>query len=58
MAYKNKYRITNGSGYNGCRPITVYWVEIYKEGLIFGKWVRIKGFDSKDNAKQLIKTLQ
>lgn len=37
MAYKNKYRITTGSGYDGVFPITIYWVELYKEGFLFGK---------------------
>lgn len=24
----DRYRIKIGSGYNGCIPITVYWVEV------------------------------
>jgi hypothetical protein len=54
MAYKNKYRITIGGGYNGVFPITIYWVELYKEGFLFGKWIKIKGFDSKSRAKEFI----
>lgn len=54
MSYKNKYRITTGSGHNGVFPITVYWVELYKEGFLFGKRIKIKGFDSKSDAEEFM----
>ncbi|WP_195372961.1 MULTISPECIES: hypothetical protein [Parabacteroides] len=48
-----RYRIIKGSGYNGCIPITVYWVQVYRESFWGGKYVSIKGFDTYTRAKEL-----
>lgn len=53
----DRYRIKIGSGYDGCIPITVYWVEVRECGLFGYKWRRIKGFDSKERAIELLNTL-
>ena len=39
-----KLRITPMNAYDGCIPVTVYMVQKYVGGCIFGKWVNIKGF--------------
>ena len=35
------------NAYDGCIPVTVYMVQKYVGGSIFGKWVNIKGFSDK-----------
>lgn len=52
-----KYRITQGSGYNGCIPITVYWVQVRKQGYFSDKWENVKGFDRYKRALQLYECL-
>ena len=37
-------RIIPTTAYDGCIPVTVYMVQKYVRGCIFGKWVNIKGF--------------
>lgn len=52
-----RYRIVTGEGYNGCIPITVYWVQKLERGVILDKWINVKGFDRYDRAKQLFDLL-
>lgn len=54
----DRYRITVGSGYNGCFPITVFWVEVREEGFFRDKWRRIKGFEDKSRAIELLTMLK
>lgn len=51
------YRIEIGSGYNGCMPIKVYWVQKLQSGFFSDKWVNIKGFDRYKGAKELLDLL-
>ena len=44
--------------YDGCIPVTVYMVQKYVEGCIFGKWVNIKGFQDKKKAEALMSLLK
>lgn len=44
--------------YNGCIPVTVYMVQKYVRGIIFGKWVNIKGFSDKKKAVALMSLLE
>lgn len=48
-----RYRIIRGDAYNGCIPITVYWVQVYENGFLSGKWRNVKGFDTYSRAKEL-----
>ena len=48
-----RYRIIRGDAYNGCIPITVYWVQVYENGFLSGKWRNGKGFDTYSRAKEL-----
>lgn len=52
-----RYRIITGQGYNGCIPITVYWVQKLQSGFFYDKWVNVKGFDRYERAKQLFDLL-
>lgn len=53
-----RYRIVQGEGYDGCIPITVYWVQVLKRGFWGYKWENIKGFDRYENAKALFLALE
>lgn len=55
---KNRYRVSIGSGNNGCIPITVYWVEVRESGFFGDKWRRIKAFDTKARAIELLNMLK
>ena len=52
-----RYRIVAKPGYNGCIPITIYWVQVRKDGLLSDKWENVKGFDMYDRAIRLLKYL-
>ena len=43
--------------YDGCIPVTVYMVQKYVGGIVFGKWVNIKGFSDKKKAEALMSLL-
>ena len=51
-------RIIQMNAYDGCIPVTVYMVQKYVEGCIFGKWVNIKGFSDKNKAVELMSLLK
>ena len=53
-----KLRIIPMEAYNGCIPVTVYMVQKYVGGCIFGKWVNIKGFSDKKKAVELMSLLK
>lgn len=52
-----RYRIVQREGYNGCIPITVYWVQVRKDKRISSEWVNVKGFDTYKRAKELLDVL-
>ena len=53
-----KLRIIHTTAYDGCIPVTVWVVQKYVEGCIFGKWVNIKGFQDKKKAVALMSLLK
>ena len=53
-----KLRIVPMNAYDGCIPVTVYMVQKYAEGYIYGKWVNIKGFSDKKKAVALMSLLK
>ena len=52
-----KLRVIPMDAYDGCIPVTVYMVQKYVGGFIFGKWVNIKGFQDKKKAEALMSLL-
>ncbi len=53
-----KYRIEHRYPYyNGCIPIDIWVVQRLKRGCFFDKWIDIKGFDTYERAKELLKLL-
>ena len=52
-----KLRVIPMDSYYGCIPVTVYMVQKYVGGSIFGKWVNIKGFSNKGKAVALMSLL-
>lgn len=53
-----RYRIITGQGYDGCLPITIYWVQVLEQGTFSDKWVNVKGFDTYSQAEELLEILQ
>lgn len=53
-----RLRVIPMEAYDGCIPVTVYMVQKYVEGFIFGKWVNIKGFSDKKKADALMSLLK
>lgn len=55
-----RYRIQPDRGcYDGCFPITVYWVQVYAKMPVIGyQWANVKGFDRKDKAEKLLSILE
>lgn len=53
----SNYRITKGNGYNGCEPITVYWVQRRRKGYFSDTWINIKGFELYSRAKEALDLL-
>ncbi len=53
-----RYRIIQGEGYNGCFPITIYWVQVRVDGTFSSKYVNVKGFDTYKRAKELLDVLE
>lgn len=53
-----RYRIIQGEGYNGCIPITIYWVQVRADGTFSSKYVNVKGFDTYKRAKELLDILE
>ena len=52
------YRIQIGKVYDGCIPITLWFVKM-KKGTMFGnKWINIKGFDKRERAEELLNILK
>ena len=52
-----KLRIIPMDAYDGCMPVTVYMVQKYVGGSIFGKWVNIKGCSEKEKAGERMSLL-
>ena len=51
------YRIQQGEAYSGCIPITVWFVQMKKETMFGNKWIKIKGFDRRERAEELLNML-
>ena len=52
------YRIQIGEVYDGCIPITVWFVQMKKETMFGNKWINIKGFDRRERADELLNMLK
>lgn len=55
-----RYRIESDYGcYNGCIPITAYWVQVHVKLPFLGwTWVGVKGFDTQSKAEELLNYLE
>ena len=52
------YRIQKGQAYNGCIPISLWFVQEYINiHFVYSGWVNIKGYDRYDKAKRLLNIL-
>ena len=53
-----RYRVKKGEGYNGCEPITIYWVQVHQDGFLGGEWHNVKGFEDRQKAYDLVEILE
>ena len=52
------YRIQIGEVYDGCIPITVWFVQVKRENRFGHEWVNVKGYDKREKAKELLNILK
>lgn len=52
------FRLVTMPAYNGCIPITAYMIQRREiRTLLPDKWVNVKGYEDKEKAEKLYKTL-
>lgn len=53
-----RYRIKLGEAYNGCIPVSVWYVQVKKDTM-FGvsEWVKVKGYQERRKAEKLLRIL-
>ena len=51
------YRIQIGEVYDGCIPITVWFVQVKRKTIFGYEWVHVKGFDKRERAEELLNML-
>ena len=52
------YRIQIGEVYDGCIPITVWFVQVKRKTRFGYESVNVKGFDRREMAEELLKILK
>ena len=52
-----RYRIVKEIRYSGCIPIVVYCVKVRKDKRLSYAWVNVTGFDTYQQAKELLDVL-
>lgn len=52
------YGIQIGEVYDGCIPITVWFVQMKKETMFGNKCINIKGFDKREMEEKLLNMLK
>ena len=52
------YRIQIGEVYDGCIPITVWFVQMKRLTRFGCEWINIKGFDKRARADELLNLLK
>ena len=51
------YRIQKGEAYNGCIPISVWFVQMRRKALFSNEWINIKGYERRSKAEKLLNIL-
>lgn len=52
------YRIKMGQAYDGCIPVTVWYVQMHVTIVfVYAGWVNIKGYDKREKAQRLLDIL-
>lgn len=55
---KGMFRMVTVTAYNGCLPITAYMIQKRQERTFLpDKWINVKGYEDKEKAEMLFKTL-
>ena len=51
------YRIHKGEAYDGCIPISVWFVQMRRKTMLGYEWINIKGYDRHSKAEKLLNLL-
>ena len=50
-------RIKLGEAYNGCIPVSVWFVQVKKDTMFGVEWVNVKGYEERRKAEKLLRIL-
>lgn len=52
-----RYKIKLGEAYNGCIPVSVWYVQVKKDTMFGVEWVNVKGYEERRKAEKLLRIL-
>ena len=52
-----RYRLKLGEAYNGCIPVSVWFVQVKKDTMFGVEWVNVKGYEERRKAEKLLRIL-
>lgn len=52
-----RYKIKLGEAYNGCIPVSVWYVQVKKDTKFGVEWVNVKGYEERRKAEKLLRIL-
>lgn len=52
-----RYRVKSGEAYNGCIPVSVWFVQVKKDTMLGTEWVNVKGYQERRKAEKLLRIL-
>ena len=52
-----RYRLKLGEAYNGCIPVSVWYVQVKKDTMCGVEWVNVKGYEERRKAEKLLRIL-
>lgn len=52
-----RYRIKLGEAYDGCIPVSVWFVQVKKYTMLGVEWVNVKGYEERRKAEKLLRIL-
>ena len=52
-----RYRLKLGEAYNGCIPVSVWFVQVKKDTMFGVEWVNVKPYKERSKAEKLLRIL-
>ena len=52
-----RYRIKLGEAYNGCIPVSVWFVQKKIDTMFGVQWINVKGYQERSKAEKLLRIL-